>query len=503
MLIVSYSRLVTDMKSSNIKRTIEEKSIALEETIKLLEKEQKRLSFFKSQKKIEELEKKIASIDEEINGLNEAYNNQLESEEKAAAARKEIASKAIKYAPKVAIGCAVACVAYCGGLFFKPLDYHGEQTTFRAMIGSFENITVNADNYTPETYEQYMNNLQDAEAKKNDIFMSDEEKLAYLDSVSNAYKSLEPIPDKTALSAALNKAEKYDTSAYTPASVKDFKSVIKQVKSTYDDVNATKKEVTAAEKTIDGSYQQLTLKADKSELAELYDKYRVFELDEYTPASADNFKKEIKNAEKLIADDDASQSKVDLQVKAMESIESYLVLKADKTSLQSLIDECSQLNGDNYKSGYDELVSEVDSVKSILSNENASQEDVDSAVTRLQTAEDNLVEYTTYVYRVNMHASMESNNHVGNDWSYDRYCNGAYTHDGFEITGNPGSAVTVGMQITENDSWPEQGYGSTTIALEDGYESSFNVTVVENRGRYYGNAATFTVNVSVTFLRRE
>lgn len=495
--------MVTNMKSSNIKKTIEEKGIALEETIKQLEKEEKRMIFFKSQKKIEELEKKITAINEEISGLNEAYNNQLESEKKAAAARKELASKAIKHTPKVVIGCAVACVAYCGGLFFKPLNYHGEQTTFRAMIGSFENITVNADNYTPETYEQYMNNLHDAEAKKNDIFMSDEEKLAYLDSVSNAYKSLEPIPDKTALSAALNKAEKYDTSAYTPASVKNFKSVIKQVKSTYDDVNATKKEVTAAEKTIDGSYQKLTLKADKSELAELYDKYRVFELDEYTPASADNFKKEIKNAEKLIADDDASQSKVDLQVTAMESIETHLVLKADKTSLQSLIDECSQLNGDNYKSGYDELVTEVDSVKSILNNENASQEDVDSAVTRLQTAEDNLVEYTTYVYRVNMFADTDSYNHVGNSWSYDRYCNGQSVHDGFEITSASGDYATVEMRITENDSWPDTGYGSTTIALQDGYETSFNITVVENRGRYYGYAATFTVDVTVTFLRRE
>lgn len=558
------------MKSSNLKKKIEEKSIALEKLIKQQEQEQKKMFLFKSEKKIEELEKKIAAVDEEIDSLNEAYNKQLEIEKKASIAREKLASDAKKYGRKAGIGCVAAAIAYCGYLFVKPLNVHGEETTYRAAIGAFEEKEINAADFTPESFEQYQNKLEDAKDQMNSIFMSDEEKLAYIDGVISAYGKLEAIPDKTALLTAINEAEKHDTSPYTPASAKDFKSVISKGKSIYDDVNATKKEVAAAEKDIADAYlhlavkadktallaalneaeafdtsaytpvsvedyksivskiksicndenatekevaaaekdiadayNQLTLKADKTELTGLYDRYAAYAADDYTPASAKDLKKELENTEKLIADDNASQSDVDAQVTAMQSLETLLVLKADKTSLKSLIDECSQLNRDNYKSGYDEVISEVESVSSILDNENASQEEVDAAVVRLQTAENNLVGYTTNVYRVNMYAYMQSNNSVGNDWSYARYCNGQSVHDGFEITNASGDYATVEMYITENDSYPDSGYGSTSIVLQDGYTTSFNITVVENRGRYSGNTATFTVDVSVSFLRME
>lgn len=491
------------MNLFNLKKEIEEKSIALDELIKECEKEQKKIFLFKSEKKINELQKKISDLDEEIAELEKTYNNQLELKKAAGNAAGGVASFTKKHGLKTAIGCAVAGLAYLGYLSNKPLTYDGEQTTYRAMVDSFESTEISSDEYTPETYERYMQSLEEAEAQKGDIFMSDEQKLAFLEAVSSSYDDLEPMPDKTALRSALSKANTYDVSAYTPFSVGAFKNEIAKSQAVFDDANATGKEVAAAEKEVADAYDVLTLKADKTALSELLEQYSDYAFDEYTPSSVKRFNKEIQDAETVIADDNALQDTVDKRVKAMETIETLLVKRADKSSLQKLIDECNKLDGDDYKTGYDELMSEVDSSTSILDNADISQEEVDSAVSRIKTARSDLVEYTTYVYRVNMNAYMETNNSVGNDWSYDRYFNGKYTHDGFEVSGNPGTTGLVAMQITENDSYPDVGYGNASITLKDGYQTSFSITVVENRGRYYGHTATFTVDVYVSFLRRE
>ena len=400
--------------------------------------------------------------------------------------------------------------------------------------------------------------------------MSDEEKLAYIDALLSSYDSLEPIPDKTTLLSEINKANEYDISTFTPNSVEDFKSAISKVQVIYEDENATKKEVDDAEADITDAYLLLTLKADKTKLVELYNKYTNYSLDEYTsssiksfdkeiqnakeliddenisqdevdkqvqamksietllvekadktrlielynnyadysldeymPSSIKSFNKEIQNAKELIDDENVSQDKVDKQIQAMESIETLLVEKADKTVLKNLIDECNQLDENNYKTGYDALIAEVKSSSTILSNDNVTQEEVDSAVTRLQSAKNDLSEYVTNVYRINMSARMQSNNHVGNDWSYERYYNNEAVHDGFEVPGEPGSSITVGMAITERDKSPDEGYETVSITLENGYQTSFDIIVSEDMGRYAGNTATFTVTVTVTYLRQE
>ena len=487
----------------NIKKRIEEKSIVLEGLIQQCDKEKSKLFLFKNDKKISELEKQITALDKEIQELEIKYNAQLELKKSTGTSMSNFAIFAKKHGLKTCIGCAAAFMTYCGYLYFKPMNINGNQITYRSMIESYEDKVINSADYTPETYERYMNDLEDAEARKNDIFMSDEEKLAYVDALLSAYNGLEPIPDKTALLSALNEANKYDISAYTPVSAEVFKSVISEMREIYNDSNATRKEVAEAETSIAAAYRKLILKADKTGLVELYNKYSGFALDDYTPSSVKSFNKEIESTKKLIDDENASQNNVDKQIQTMQSVETLLVKKADTTSLQSLIDECNSLDGSKYKEGYSDLVSEVKLVTPILANADVTQEEVDSVVSRLQTAKSNMVEYVINLYRINMRAVMQSNNHVGNDWSYARYYNGESVHDGFQVSGEPGSSVSVEMEITERDKSPDSNSGTATITLENGYQTSFDITVRENRGRYSGNTATFTVYVTVTYLGRE
>lgn len=487
------------MNTNNLKKKIEEKHTALEELLKQSEKEQKKLFLLRNKNKIQDLELQIAKLGEEIAGLEKEYNARLEKQKTGGKSD----SFWKKHGLKFGVGFAAVFLAYGVHMYNKPLDIDGNRMTYRAMIDSFETKEIKSSDYTPETYKQYVQNLEDAEAQKNLIFMSDEEKLEYIEAVSSAYDALEPIPDKTALSSALNKAEAFDLSAYTPTSAKEFESAISEIHVVYDDSNATKKEVADAEAGIANAYLKLVFKADKTGLTELYDKYSALTLDEYTPSSVKSFKQELQKAKKVIDDGDALQDAVDKQIEEMQTIETLLVEKADKSALESMINACNALDRSNYKEGFDTLVSEVGSVSSLLSNDDISQAEVDSAVTRLETARNSLVEYTTYVYRVNMHAMPQYNDHVGSQLSYDRYYNGEYVHDGFEVSGDPGTYGYVEMQITEKDERPDIGYGSAAIYLQDGYQTSFDIIIYENGGRFVGNSAAFTVNVSVTFLRRE
>ena len=490
------------MKLSEIKNRIEEKSIAVEKLIQKLDREnQKKL--FKNKKTISDLESKISNLDKEISELEIMYNRKQEAEENV----KNMMNKARPLVKKYGLaGCAGLVVLTGAGFVYlmnKPLTIDGENTTYRSMIDSYENIEISSDEYTPETYQQYINSLNQAASQENDLFMSDEEKKEYLEAVSKAYDSLEAIPDKSKLHDLLDEAGNYDVSSYTPESVQKFNTEISGIKSIYDDKNATGKEVSDAEKSVKGAYSLLVKAADKNQLIELYETYSDYDLEGYTPASVKRFQGEIQDSKKLIDDQNISQEKVNEQVETMSSIEELLVSKADKESLQVIIDECKTLNEDDYKDGYSALKTTLTAASTVLNNDNASQEEVDSAVTKLEEARSNLVEYVINVYRVNMHARMLSNNSVGNDWSYARYYNNEETHDGFEVTGEPGSTVNVRMKITESDKSPDVGFGDADIVLEDGYSTSFDVTVREDRGRYSGNTAKFEVTVNVTYLRSE
>lgn len=490
------------MNIFKIKNDIEEKSIALEKLIEKLDRERNK-PLFRNKGKIGDLEKQISALDEEITKLQTLYNKKLDLE----AGAKNVTGKFLPALKKHALkGCAGAVViTAAGGMYLmnKPLYIDGERTTYRSMITSYESMEISPDEYTPETYQEYIRVLGQAASRENDLLMSDEEKLEYLEALSAAYDALEVMPDKSVLRDLLSDSNQYDFSSYTPDSVKEFNAEIAGVRSIYNDINATEEEVAAAEKNVRDAYSLLSEAADKAKLIELYEKYSVYELEGYTPASVKRFQTEIGNAKKLIDDQNVSQTKVDDQTEVMLAAEDLLVEKADKESLQSIVDECGALDEADYKEGYSGLKTALSAASKILNDENASQDDVDSAVLKLEESRNNLVEYAVNVYRVNIQANMVSNNSVGNDWSYERYYNNESVHNGFEVTGEAGSSVTVGMEITERDKSPDSGYGTAEITLEDGYSTSFDIMVREDKGRYAGNTAEFAVTVNVTYLRSE
>lgn len=101
-------------------------------------------------------------------------------------------------------------------------------------------------------------------------------------------------------------------------------------------------------------------------------------------------------------------------------------------------------------------------------------------------------------FSVDVSCSMDYNNHVGNEWYEEFYLNGKEISYGDSITLPLGSSVQAKSICIENDSIPDVGSASGSVNVKrDYFQSGFTITqdivVRENRGRYTGNTAGFTV----------
>ncbi|MEK4328520.1 hypothetical protein MKX70_22045 [Paenibacillus sp. FSL R7-0312] len=93
-------------------------------------------------------------------------------------------------------------------------------------------------------------------------------------------------------------------------------------------------------------------------------------------------------------------------------------------------------------------------------------------------------------------ASLVENNHVGNEWWSGGYVDGEELAEGESVTINASSTGTIKLlaEAQEQDKIPEEGSATVSIkvsTLKATQNKSLSVKVVENRGRYSGNTATW------------
>jgi hypothetical protein len=93
-------------------------------------------------------------------------------------------------------------------------------------------------------------------------------------------------------------------------------------------------------------------------------------------------------------------------------------------------------------------------------------------------------------------ASLVENNHVGNEWWSGGYVDGEELAEGESVTINASSTGTIKLlaEAQEQDKIPEEGSATASIkmsTLKATQNKSLSVKVVENRGRYSGNTATW------------
>ena len=173
---------------------------------------------------------------------------------------------------------------------------------------------------------------------------------------------------------------------------------------------ATQEEVDAAWKALMTEIHKLGfVKGDITSLEQLVATAKEFDLSKYVEAGQAEFKEALAAAEALIADkDNAMQAEIETAETNLLNAMLNLRYKADKSILEEVVAKANDVDANAYTAeSYAVLSAAVAEANDVLANENATQEEVDTAVANVQaamsglvavdnnTAEDNTVDNTT------------------------------------------------------------------------------------------------------------
>lgn len=106
-------------------------------------------------------------------------------------------------------------------------------------------------------------------------------------------------------------------------------------------------------------------------------------------------------------------------------------------------------------------------------------------------------------FRITWRATCTSNNHVGNNWSNTFEVNNKPFNSGSSIVLDPDSSFSVYFRVEETDQNPDVGYYRVEFhyseeLCKNGYTTSQKILVKENGGRYSGNHAVWSLDLTIT-----
>lgn len=360
----------------------------------------------------------------------------------------------------------------------------------------------NASEYTPITYQEYEECLAKAVAVSDEFFTPGDEIDEAYANLQTSIEQLQPMPDKSTLQKAYDHTVAIDQSLYIPMSVEALQNAISVALDTLNNPNSTLDEVEQAIVLLDAGETALILKPDKTELRTLLNTVAEIEADLYLPSSYLIVDAAIKHAYTVLFNENSLESDVTSAISQLKTAVEKLASKPDKTALQELIAQANSISVEKYTTAsFTALQKAINSTTNILNDNNATQEQVDTAKASLQAALDGLVKSTKGIYEIQIRFTRESNDHVGNSWSYEASYNNAKI-DGETITVNHGATISIFCEVVEEDSLPDVGSGYLTLRMEDGAENSLTISVYENRGRYSGNRAVWIVTATATLIER-
>ena len=177
-----------------------------------------------------------------------------------------------------------------------------------------------------------------------------------------------------------------------PVVVKEFEEALKEAQEVFDNKNATEVQVELASKRLIDAIHMLEFKkGDKTELKKLVEIVNALEEDKYTALTWAKLQAELIEANKVIEDENAMEEEVAKAYENLSNAFSSLELSADKSKLQKLVDELENKDLSEYSQ---ETVSkfnvELANAKSILSNKDSTQVEIDEAYNKLIKAYLNL-----------------------------------------------------------------------------------------------------------------
>ena len=211
--------------------------------------------------------------------------------------------------------------------------------------------------------------------------------------LSDAIAALVEKADKTELITAIGNASALNEADYTPASwtAADLANVLAAAQIVVADDNATAQEVTDQITAISDAVAALVEKADKEALLTALNAANAKIEADYTPNSwtEADLANVIPVAQGVYDDADATVDAVAAQVTALNSAMGKLVAKADKTALNNAIDtDPAVAENEATSASWAAYQDALSAAQDVAADDNASQDDVDTAANNLLAAID-------------------------------------------------------------------------------------------------------------------
>ena len=361
--------------------------------------------------------------------------------------------------------------------------------------------TYEESEYTPSSYKRYTDALTDAQE-----FLDSEEKTQY--DYNTVYRELKAAiavlnerPDKTALADKIAEAEEYEENldTYYNASTTKLVSALETARQWLDDEDATQGLVDSAIKSLTEGIENLQVRADKSGLVDLVASAKDLVKDEYMNTDWTGFDKALSDATKTIDKESATETEISAAHTALTTAMGALVRKPDKTELQALYDRAVAIDTTLYSKA---TLATLDYARAIawdaLYIAQVDQARVDEIEIELANALDGLQYKVTKKYMVTCTATMIYNNNVGDQWGYYTTINDYDFSKKYTFEEEVGITIQAEANVYENDEVTDWGSLFFDLVMTDGYTTSVEVVVRENRGTYAGNKAKWKMTYTVT-----
>ena len=202
---------------------------------------------------------------------------------------------------------------------------------------------------------------------------------------------------------------------------------------------------------------RLTLAADKTNLADIVEMLNGKDYSNYTPSSLAPFEAALVEAEGMLQDDTVDQSQVDQMCLTLNELFNSLVAKADTERLQQAINAYTGLNLSYYTPATVEAFHVAyEAATATCANEDATQQEVNTALTNLLNAYNNL---------------KTKANKIPLQGYYDAYSSAdlsRYTEDSVAMFQE---ALTFASAVLEDENATEEDVANAIVEMTNAYEA--------------------------------
>lgn len=183
----------------------------------------------------------------------------------------------------------------------------------RAALEELYNANKDKDatKYTSDSFATFKTALDAAKVVLDNDNATQDEVDSARTALETAIAGLVEKADKAALQGLYDANKDKDATKYTAESYAAFETALDDAKAVLANDNATQDEVNDAKTALETAIAGLVEKADKTELADLYDKYCSTDATKYTAESFEVLRNALANALGVLADETATQKQVD------------------------------------------------------------------------------------------------------------------------------------------------------------------------------------------------